>query len=172
MRCAGPNLKRAAESKKGWSFLQPRCRVQCLALRQGRILMVRHTYPERGFWVLPGGSLEQGETPVEGALRELYEECGVKGAKPHQIAVTVSPSGKRVITYHVDISGQEPVIGHDPGAVTHIAFLGLSEMCERDRAYVYAAGILALPEMNPQWRYLREEITPVVGRTVQNTLPV
>jgi 8-oxo-dGTP pyrophosphatase MutT (NUDIX family) len=31
-----------------------------------------------GQWALPGGRLDPGETPVEGALRELAEEVGVR----------------------------------------------------------------------------------------------
>jgi len=37
-----------------------------------------------GTWSFPGGALEAGETPVDGALRELVEEVGVPTA-----AVTV-----------------------------------------------------------------------------------
>ena len=30
-----------------------------------------------GYWGLPGGSVESGETPVEGMIREVEEELGV-----------------------------------------------------------------------------------------------
>lgn len=30
-----------------------------------------------GMWAFPGGSLEEGETPVEAAVREVHEETGV-----------------------------------------------------------------------------------------------
>lgn len=29
-------------------------------------------------WTLPGGSTEQGETPIESAVRELFEETGIE----------------------------------------------------------------------------------------------
>lgn len=33
--------------------------------------------PYRNFWEFPGGGIEPEETPVQCALRELWEECGV-----------------------------------------------------------------------------------------------
>ncbi len=30
-----------------------------------------------GTWAIPGGALDEGETPIEGALREFVEEIGV-----------------------------------------------------------------------------------------------
>ncbi|WP_431953053.1 NUDIX domain-containing protein [Actinacidiphila sp. bgisy167] len=40
-----------------------------------RVLLVRHRW--RG-WVPPGGKVEAGETPREGASRELFEEAGLR----------------------------------------------------------------------------------------------
>ena len=51
----------------------------CGALIQnGRILMVRHVEPDRTYWTLPGGGLEAGETPAEAAVREAWEETGLR----------------------------------------------------------------------------------------------
>jgi 8-oxo-dGTP pyrophosphatase MutT (NUDIX family) len=48
----------------------------------GAILLVRFVVPrERGdfvFWALPGGEIEPGETEVEAAVREVWEELGLK----------------------------------------------------------------------------------------------
>lgn len=43
--------------------------------RAGRILLIRRA--DNGLWALPGGALEVGETPAEGAVREALEESGV-----------------------------------------------------------------------------------------------
>lgn len=45
----------------------------------GRVLLVHHTYGRLN-WELPGGLVEQGEAPHEGALRELLEETGLRGS--------------------------------------------------------------------------------------------
>jgi ADP-ribose pyrophosphatase YjhB (NUDIX family) len=47
----------------------------------GRLLLVRvaESVPDEGRWMLPGGGLEFGERPEDGALRELEEETGLVG---------------------------------------------------------------------------------------------
>ena len=42
---------------------------------QGRVLMGLHS--DRKLWVLPGGLIEPGETPSDGAVRETWEETGL-----------------------------------------------------------------------------------------------
>ena len=43
---------------------------------QGQILLVRRA--DNGQWAMPGGALEVGETPAEGAVREALEETGIR----------------------------------------------------------------------------------------------
>ena len=58
-----------------------------------RVLLVkRNVEPKSGFWCLPGGFIELGEKPEEGALRELEEETGLKGKIGMLLGVTSSPS--------------------------------------------------------------------------------
>lgn len=42
----------------------------------GRVLLIRRA--DNGRWAMPGGALEVGETPAEGAVREAWEEAGVR----------------------------------------------------------------------------------------------
>lgn len=46
---------------------------------EGEILLVKHTYLPG--WHLPGGGVEHGENAREAAMREVYEECGIKDMK-------------------------------------------------------------------------------------------
>lgn len=47
----------------------------------GRVLMLRGRDPGRpdhSYWFTVGGGLDAGETPVQGAVRELFEETGLR----------------------------------------------------------------------------------------------
>lgn len=48
--------------------------VVCLSRYEGEILLSRHQ--KRETWETQGGHIEKGETPLEAAKRELYEESG------------------------------------------------------------------------------------------------
>ena len=49
-----------------------------VVLKDGRILLVKRGHkPARGFWSIPGGRVEPGETLEEAVKREMLEECGV-----------------------------------------------------------------------------------------------
>jgi ADP-ribose pyrophosphatase YjhB (NUDIX family) len=53
--------------------------VCCLAEWEGRILMCRRAIePRHGYWTLPGGFMENGETTAQAASRETREEAGAE----------------------------------------------------------------------------------------------
>mgnify|MGYP000738574091 CR=1 FL=1 len=56
--------------------------VDSVVIRSGHVLTVRRKgNPGRGLIALPGGFLNQNETILDGALRELKEETGIKVSK-------------------------------------------------------------------------------------------
>jgi 8-oxo-dGTP pyrophosphatase MutT (NUDIX family) len=54
--------------------------VYCL--RDGEVLLLQRAKPPfPGLWVAPGGKIEPGESPAEGAVRELREETGLRARR-------------------------------------------------------------------------------------------
>ena len=78
-------------------------------LLQHRIAWSHHG----GTWGLPGGALKEGESPVDGALREAHEEAGVPAALLTVLFSSVLDLGFwRYTTVVVEASSEfEPVIG-------------------------------------------------------------
>jgi 8-oxo-dGTP diphosphatase len=72
------------------------------------VLLVRH--PRRG-WVPPGGKVEPDETPREGAVRELFEETGLR------VEPLPDPAAVAVRSYHPDHS---PTLGLSYAAIADI----------------------------------------------------
>ena len=58
---------------------QPVVGVGGVVISDGRALLIRRgSEPLKGEWSIPGGTLEVGETLVEGIQRELREETGLE----------------------------------------------------------------------------------------------
>ena len=71
-----------------------RDRSQAVVCRMGKLLLVEHFLKGRRFYNLPGGGIEDGETPEEAALRELQEEAGVTGTILRPLAIEYKPDGE------------------------------------------------------------------------------
>jgi ADP-ribose pyrophosphatase YjhB (NUDIX family) len=57
-------------------YQNPKMIVGCVPEHQGRILLCRRAIePRLGFWTIPAGFMENGETTQEGAQRESFEEA-------------------------------------------------------------------------------------------------
>ncbi len=63
-------------------YLNPRVVTGCLPVAGERVLLCRRGIePRSGYWTLPAGFLENGETALEGALRETREEACARLAR-------------------------------------------------------------------------------------------
>lgn len=61
--------------------------VGAILVRDGRVLVgLRRGGPATGTWSFAGGKVEPGETAIETAERELFEETGLRGANPRLVA--------------------------------------------------------------------------------------
>ena len=130
-----------------------RDRSQSMVIRGNRILLVEHQLFGRDFFNLPCGGIEENETPEQAALRELEEECQVKGTLVRPLTVEYKPDlESRVFTLLVEIpedavakAGIEPELPADEQSIIGVKWMRLDEIAERDRAYLFGAGLMRVP---------------------------
>ena len=53
--------------------------VVCVVKKEGKYLLCKRE--DNGLWTIPGGGIEKGETPWQAAIRELFEETGIKATE-------------------------------------------------------------------------------------------
>ena len=143
-------------------------RANALVVCGKRVLMVKYRADGEEYWVLPGGGIEDGETPEQAAVRELKEECGINGSVLRFAGYFARSDGNGAYTYLIDAVEQEPVLGFDEAhrKLVGVAWKSLDELSERDRAWLFASGLLCCAEIeNELDSWTREVIPP--KRSVQ-----
>ena len=76
-------VKKYKEAWKAAPFPPTFMTVDAVVVQSGHILLVkRGDMPGKGLWALPGGFLNQDETMLDGAIRELKEETKIKVPVP------------------------------------------------------------------------------------------
>ena len=71
--------------------------VSAIILTPEGVLLQRRS--DNGFWGLPGGSVEPGESVVEAVIREVREETGLEVRPGRLIGVYSSPALHQIVTY-------------------------------------------------------------------------
>lgn len=87
-----------------------------------------------GQWALPGGRLEPGETPLDGARRELSEEVGLE-LRPDALLGMLDDYATRsgyVITPLVFWADGDPTLHPDPSEVRSVHRVAFTELCRDD----------------------------------------
>ena len=87
-----------------------------------------------GQWAFPGGRLDPGETPLDGALREMAEEVGLDLGPDALLGVLddyATRSGY-VITPVVFWAEREPELRPSPAEVRSVHRVAFSELCRPD----------------------------------------
>lgn len=76
--------ERITAAEKVYGYPIPINTADAVVIQSGHVLLVeRLLQPGKGLWALPGGHIDPGETALDAAIRELYEEAGLdmpKGA--------------------------------------------------------------------------------------------
>lgn len=92
-------------------------RVCAAIIRDDEILMVFHQGASRSYWTLPGGGVEEGETPLQAVVREVEEETGLRVQVVRPLFDDPFSTGQcRCFLVRGD-DNQEAVLGYDPEEV-------------------------------------------------------
>jgi ADP-ribose pyrophosphatase YjhB (NUDIX family) len=85
-------------------YQNPRVIVGCLPVWEGKVLLCKRANdPRSGFWTLPAGFLEIGETAEEGALRETREESHAEVGIEHLFALYSVPQIGQVYLFFLSM---------------------------------------------------------------------
>ena len=109
----------------------PAVGVGCIVMREGRILLVRDKGGlQAGSWGPPGGYLDFGESPQEGAAREVQEETGLRVTNVTFVTVTndiFDAAGRHSVTLwmRAEALEGEPRIA-DPSEIADVGWFELA----------------------------------------------
>ena len=72
-------------------------RAAVILVKNGKILLARHRKHNSQYWVIPGGTVEAGETLEQAAIREIEEETGlkIKILKLAFVSETIDEAGRK-----------------------------------------------------------------------------
>jgi len=100
-------------------YINPKIIVGAVISYKKKILLCKRAIePQKGFWTIPAGYLEENETTEEGALREIFEESG---AKPKITALLAVYSLKHISQIQIIYKANVESDSLDPGEETEEA---------------------------------------------------
>lgn len=118
-------------------------------MRNDALLLTRISaigYPP-GWWALPGGGIDQGESPSAALVRELYEETGltpdsIRLTDVHDVHTVAPGRGDQYEDYHgihllyaVDVpEDQMPQVIEEDGTTDAVRWVRLAELADTDLA--------------------------------------
>lgn len=113
---SGDNLERDVCDRCGFiHYVNPKIVVGSVVTYEGKFLLCRRAIePRRGYWTLPAGFMEQGETTAEGARREAREEVNADIVLRDMLAVYSIPRIAQVqIMYRAELRVPEFSAGEE-----------------------------------------------------------
>jgi ADP-ribose pyrophosphatase YjhB (NUDIX family) len=122
-------------------FEDPKVAVGVVAVRGGGILLTRRNHePKLGEWSFPAGFVDAGENVVDAAVREAWEETGVRIQVGPLLGV-FQERGSRVIflAYAATAEEGEPVCGDECLDVRYFAPADLPPLAFENDAAIIAA---------------------------------
>ena len=119
-------------------------------VKNGKVLLV---YQQNGFWGFPKGHMEAGETEIETAIRETYEETGLRPsidpAHRYEFSYFIKDSNihKTVVLFLASLPGNFSITKQD-SEIKSFAWVPLDEVEDT----------LTFPEWRTIWRQIYTDI--------------
>lgn len=87
-------------------YLNPKVVAGTIPEQEGRVLLTRRSInPGRGLWTFPGGFVDFGESVEDAAVRETFEETGLKVDLTGLHNVYSYPGAPVIIVYRAKVVG-------------------------------------------------------------------
>jgi len=130
MACGGGLAKKYVKDEKRWrhvcsdctviSYFNPRVVAGTVPVLKGKVVLGRRAIePAKGYWTFPSGYVELGESVIDGAVRETWEEVGLKVKVQSLLGVfSYADAGVVTLVYLARVpSSQKPRPTHETSEV-------------------------------------------------------
>jgi ADP-ribose pyrophosphatase YjhB (NUDIX family) len=96
-------------------YLDPKLAACTISMLGGGVVLLRRAVePQKGKWVFPGGFVDRGETVPGAAVRETWEEVGLRVTLTGILDVySFAGEDVAVVVYAADVAGGELTVGDE-----------------------------------------------------------
>ena len=132
-----------------YDYLEIREGVSILPIKDGKVIVQRqYRYPVRSWqWEIPGGFVDEGETPQEAAIRELKEETGYEVKEICSMGAFYPSFGSTNEKIHLFFAecGELGASEREPGEMIHVEEIPLEKFGEMVASgeFMHGAGLAA-----------------------------
>ena len=114
--------------------LKPVAAADGVVVKNNEVLLIKRAVtPFKGYWCLPGGLMDVGETIEQTALREVKEETGMKAKIVKLVGVYSGPKRdpRGTIVTIVHLMKYVKVIGKHDNEVSDVRFFPINKLPKR-----------------------------------------
>jgi 8-oxo-dGTP diphosphatase len=110
--------------------------------RQGRVLVLEHTYRRVLPWGLPGGWLKHAESPEAGLAREVFEETGLRVRVDRLLAADFWGNSQLDLLYRCTVESGTYQSSDETGSHRWVSINQLPPLLPNQNGLLRKAGVL------------------------------